>query len=343
MKKILLLTSLTTFSLSWIMFPAIASSQEIMGEQEITQLPVEQNIPSRPIPPKGPTSVEGNPMMFDIEVVPVDKLLSGDDETDATIPPNDNPMIFDIKLNPTNTTTSGGEQTGEVIDLSGEAIESDSSEINWGYSGTENPNYWGDLSEDYKTCKIGRNQSPIDLNLDTDLMNDGIKLNYATVVFEVENNGHSIQVNYPVGSTADINGDIYNLAQFHFHSPSEHTVAGNARTMEVHLVHNNDAGDLAIISAMIEPGTESYDASKIWRNIPAVGATQRSGLVVNAANFLPKKDMSYVSYSGSLTTPPCSENVTWIVMKEPITLSAEQIAAFQALYPMNARPVQRTR
>ncbi|NJN73482.1 MAG: carbonic anhydrase family protein [Limnothrix sp. RL_2_0] len=212
---------------------------------------------------------------------------------------------------------------------------------NWDYKGINNPETWGDLSEKFALCKTGQNQSPIDLDLAETQTTRDIELKYATVVFEVENNGHSIQVNYPKGSYAQIGEDIYDLLQFHFHTPSEHTVAGKASTMEVHLVHANEAGDIAILSAMIEPGIESYDVSKVWRNIPEVGASKKSGLVVNAANLLPK-DLSHTRYSGSLTTPPCSENVTWLVMNEPITLSSEQIETFQSLYPMNARPTQRT-
>lgn len=211
----------------------------------------------------------------------------------------------------------------------------------WDYEGTNNPAAWGNLSEEFALCKTGKNQSPINLDPTATPMTGDLKLRYATVVFEVVNNGHSIQVNYPKGSYAKIGEDIYNLLQFHFHTPSEHTVAGKASAMEVHLVHANEAGDFAVISAMIEPGAESYDVSKVWRNIPEVGASQKSGLVVNAANLLPE-DLTYIRYSGSLTTPPCSENVTWFVMQEPITLSSEQIETFQSLYPMNARPIQRT-
>lgn len=213
--------------------------------------------------------------------------------------------------------------------------------LTWDYQGTNSPETWGNLSEEFALCTTGQNQSPIDLDPEASLMTEGVELNYATVVFEVVNNGHSVQVNYPKGSTANIGGETYDLLQFHFHTPSEHTVAGKASEMEVHLVHTNAAGDLAVISAMVEPGPESDDVSKIWRNIPEVGASKKSDLVINAANLLPK-DLTHISYSGSLTTPPCSEDVTWLVMKEPITLSLEQIKTFQNLYPMNARPTQRT-
>lgn len=209
----------------------------------------------------------------------------------------------------------------------------------WGYSGATDPSHWSELSEDYYLCEFGREQSPIDLNANLPADPEPIRFNYATVPFEVVNNGHSIQVNYPQGSTMAIGDQTYTLRQFHFHSPSEHTFNGKTHPMALHLVHANDAGEFAVVGVMIEPGAANEDVRKIWRNIPPEGASKQSGLVIYAGNLLPK-NKSYVHYSGSLTTPPCSEGVNWIVMQEPITLSAEQIETFQALYPMNARPVQ---
>lgn len=258
-------------------------------------------------------------------------------------------LTFELENKPTSNTqtrpTSNPQSPAEVESLAPavdqKKLQPGTTPPNWDYKGENNPANWGNLSEEFALCKTGRNQSPIDLDPTATTMTGDIELKYATVVFEVVNNGHSIQVNYPKGSYAKIGEDTYNLLQFHFHTPSEHTVAGKASAMEVHLVHTNEAGDLAVISSMIEPGTESYDVSKVWRNIPEVGASKKSGLVVNAANLLPK-DLTHITYSGSLTTPPCSENVTWLVMNEPITLSSEQIETFQSLYPMNARPTQRT-
>lgn len=255
-------------------------------------------------------------------------------------------LIFEIENQPPQTSPARNPQPSEESQNLAPAIDQKKPQAgttppNWDYKGTNNPETWGNLSEEFALCNTGQNQSPIDLDPAATMMTGDIELKYATVVFEVVNNGHSIQVNYPKGSYAKIGEDTYNLLQFHFHTPSEHTIAGKASAMEVHLVHANEAGDIAIISAMIEPGTESYDVSKVWRNIPEVGASKKSGLVINAANLLPQ-DLTHTTYSGSLTTPPCSENVTWLVMKEPITLSPEQIATFQSLYPMNARPTQRT-
>jgi carbonic anhydrase len=216
----------------------------------------------------------------------------------------------------------------------------DTHSSDWDYSGEGAPENWGKLSEEYKLCEIGEMQSPINIDATEFDSEVSIDLNYAVTTFEVVNNGHSIQVNYPTGSTATIGEETYDLLQFHFHTPSEHAIDGEYAEMEVHLVHANEAGEIAVIGSMIEVGDESYDISKIWQNIPAMGESRRSGLVLNPENLIPKS-MNHAIYLGSLTTPPCSENVNWIVMAEPITLSQEQIETFQSLYPMDARPIQR--
>ena len=223
-----------------------------------------------------------------------------------------------------------------------ETIESEVAETevettpSWDYGEAGTTETWG---ADYKTCGTGSMQSPIDLGACEFNSDTTVTLDYATTTFEVVNNGHSLQINYPEGSTATIDDTTYNLVQFHFHTPSEHTVNGKSSAMEIHFVHSNEAGETAVVSAMIEAGEENYDISKIWRNIPAKGESRRSGLAIHPENLLPES-MAYAIYSGSLTTPPCTEDVTWVVMEEPITLSSEQIEDFQALYPMNARSTQ---
>lgn len=225
-----------------------------------------------------------------------------------------------------------------------EAIAKDSTEAfvseshsSWGYDEINNEATWG---IDHPQCNLGTIQSPINLSTNEFNSSNLVSLNYVNTTFEVVNNGHSVQVNYPAGSTATIDGKTYNLLQFHFHTPSEHTINEKHAEMEIHFVHSNDVGEIAVIGAMMQAGTKNYDISKIWRNIPAERESRRSDLVVHPENLLPET-MNYATYVGSLTTPPCTEGVTWIVMQDPVTLSAEQIEAFQALYPMNARSVQR--
>ena len=159
---------------------------------------------------------------------------------------------------------------------------------------------------------------------------------------EVLNNGHTVQVNYAPGSTVSINGETYNLLQFHFHTPSEHLFAGKAAPMELHLVHQNAAKELAVVGIPIVVGKANPVIEQIWANIPAASETKQvAGVMMNATDLLPSS-LAYQSYAGSLTTPPCSEAVKWNVMAEPIELSQEQIETFENLYQMNARPVQPT-
>lgn len=166
--------------------------------------------------------------------------------------------------------------------------------------------------------------------------------NYQASPLAVTNNGHSIQVNYAPGSTIDIDGAVYQLLQFHFHTPSEHQIAGKVAAMELHLVHRNTAGKLAVVGVMITEGRENPEIAKIWNAIPPSGNTNSIGNInFNAVNLLPAHK-SYYSYAGSLTTPPCSEGVNWNILAEPITVSNAQLKKFQQFYPVNARPIQLT-
>ena len=139
-----------------------------------------------------------------------------------------------------------------------------------------------------------------------------------------------------------INDEKYELVQFHFHTPSEHEINNKAAAMELHLVHRNEAGKLAVVGVMLTKGKENSLIKEIWENIPATGKTNTvSNIKINAANLLPSSK-SYYSYTGSLTTPPCSEGVKWNVFVEPITVSEEQIEAFEKIYQVDARPIQPT-
>lgn len=219
-------------------------------------------------------------------------------------------------------------------------IEGATYSSDWDYSGEGAPENWGKLREEYKLCEVGEMQSPIDLDAVQFKTQTPLDLDYAVTTFEVVNNGHSIQVNYPKGSTATIGEETYELLQLHFHTPSEHTINGEHAAMEIHLVHTNGAGEMAIIGSMVEIGEASYEVNKIWQNIPALGESRRSDLALNPKGFIPKS-LAHATYLGSLTTPPCSENVNWVVMAEPVTFSQEQIETFQRFYPMDARPIQR--
>ncbi|MGM3306870.1 carbonic anhydrase [Anabaena sp. WFMT] len=210
----------------------------------------------------------------------------------------------------------------------------------WSYVGIDNATAWGKLSSDFELCELGKYQSPININNAVEGTPVNMEFNYKSTPLSVVNNGHTIQVNYNPGSTIKINGEEYELLQFHFHTPSEHTIDDQASAMEMHLVHRNANGQLAVVGVMIKKGVVNPLIDLIWMNIPAVG---QNNIVktspINVGNLLPNSK-EYFSYTGSLTTPPCSENVKWNVLIKPIQVSEEQIATFKSLYQVNARPVQ---
>lgn len=222
----------------------------------------------------------------------------------------------------------------------GESVSTNHSEVHWGYTSDAGPDHWGDLKPEYELCRIGRKQSPVDI---TGAMPDGMlqpaMINYQNTPVTLVNNGHTIQVNYAPGSTLLFDGQSYELAQFHFHHPSEHTIDGKPFVMELHLVHRNTAGNLAVVGVLLTEGTENPVLAQFWDRLPAQEGELPLDKSVNIASLLPI-DGHYYTYMGSLTTPPCSEEVRWIVMKTPVEVSASQVAMFAAIFQGNARPVQ---
>ena len=211
---------------------------------------------------------------------------------------------------------------------------------NWSYGGVENPTQWGKLSTDFALCELGKDQSPINIKNAVEDSPAKIDFDYKPSPLVVANNGHTIQVNYAQGSTVTINGEKYSLLQFHFHTPSEHNINDKASAMELHLVHRNEAGKLAVVGVMLNQGSLNPLIAEIWKQIPDVGETKTvSDRLINASNLLPSKK-SYFSYAGSLTTPPCSEGVSWNLLVEPITVSKEQVETFAKIYQVDARPLQ---
>jgi carbonic anhydrase len=210
----------------------------------------------------------------------------------------------------------------------------------WTYEGETGPLKWGKLNPAWAKCDSGNRQSPIDIR-------DGIKVDLEPVVFEyaasafnVVNNGHTVQVNVAPGNRFTLTGRTYELQQFHFHRPAEEKVDGKGFDMVAHLVHKDEEGRLAVIAVLIEGGTQHAGIQTVWNNLPL----EKNEPLVPVINFDPSlmlpQRRDYYTYMGSLTTPPCSESVLWIVMKEPIQASKQQLDIFARLYPMNARPVQ---
>ncbi len=210
----------------------------------------------------------------------------------------------------------------------------------WGYKGDIGSDKWGDLSEKYKLCKTGKSQSPIDIRETKKEKLPQIVFNYQESKLKVINNGHTIKVKYDEGNYIKYKDKRCNLLQFHFHTPSEHLIQGRAYPMEVHLVHKCEDESLLVIGVMMREGKEHKMISDIWKVMPEkAGESAEVDIKIHAKYLLPE-NRSYYTYPGSLTTPPCTEGVTWIVMKNSIEVSKEQINKFKSLYDMNSRPVQ---
>ena len=210
----------------------------------------------------------------------------------------------------------------------------------WSYAGPTGATKWGDMQADFATCKLGKKQSPIDIKGARKGDLPAIGFNYSQSNAEVVNNGHTIQVNLTSGGDVKVASGGYKLLQFHFHTPSEEKVNGKAYPLVAHLVHKSDAGKLAVVAVLFKEGQRNGVLEKVFAAMPAQedGKADLAG-GMNVSNLLPTK-RAYWAFEGSLTTPPCSEEVQWHVLKEPVQISKEQIAAFKKLYPMNARPVQ---
>lgn len=212
----------------------------------------------------------------------------------------------------------------------------------WSYEGAEGPQNWGKLSPDFKTCQLGVEQTPIDLG-------GGIKaqfdkpfaLNYKAVGGVIVNNGHTIQVNVDKGCTCTIEGTAYDLLQFHFHHPSEHLVSGKPLQMEMHLVHKAHSGALAVIGVFLQEGAASAPLAPVFDGMPHKAKAEKPLPAPLDPSAVFPGPRGYYRYMGSLTTPPCSEGLTWTVFKTPAEASREQIAKFAKLFPHNARPVQK--
>lgn len=212
----------------------------------------------------------------------------------------------------------------------------------WGYEGEDGPEHWGDLDPDYAACSNGIHQSPIDIDTAAVIHVDlpDIQINYQASTLKVVNNGHTIQAKNSAVNYIEVEGARFDLLQFHFHASSEHTVQGSAYPMELHLVHQNAAGALAVIGVLIAEGLENPVFNPIWDNLSALTAEDFPlPNPLNLDDLLPADQRTY-RYTGSLTTPPCSEIVSWLVMAAPIEMSQAQIQAFAAIYDGNARPVQ---
>lgn len=212
--------------------------------------------------------------------------------------------------------------------------------VEFSYSGETGPDHWGELSEEWVACGDGMEQSPVDIVnavLNEELPDLGP--DYHATPANLLNNGHTWEVEYEEGSTLTLGTETYELLQFHFHTPAEHTVGGTLADMEMHLVHRNEAGNLAVIGVLFNAGAESAFLAQFWNDFPQEEGEAHEDYEIDVSDGLPE-DLSYYTYPGSLTTPPCSEIVTWIVLKTPLEASQAQIDAINDVFGDNARPVQ---
>ena len=210
----------------------------------------------------------------------------------------------------------------------------------WSYGGDGGPEAWGQLKPEFATCANGSRQSPIDIRSGVKVDLEPIQFDYRPTGFSVIDNGHTIQVNLAGGNSIEVQGRRFDLLQFHFHRPSEERVNGRQFDMVAHLVHKDPEGKLAVVAVLLDRGAAQPLVQTVWNNLPLEKGTEQMVRAEMDVNHLLPADRRYFTYMGSLTTPPCSEGVLWMVLQQPMPVATEQVNVFSRLYPMNARPIQ---
>lgn len=235
------------------------------------------------------------------------------------------------------------EQAESIVDSAKKSVEKHTT--HWGYTGHGGPGEWGDLSPENIMCKKGTSQSPINIEKSVSVTTKGldkIGFNYKASTTSVLNNGHTIQVAFENGSSIKLDGIEFNLKQVHFHTPSENQIGSKSFPLEAHFVHASKDGALAVLALMFEDGKENPFIKKVWESMP-IEADKTTPLVLLAKDIdaLLPKDRSYYRFNGSLTTPPCSEGVRWLVLKNYSKISAKQVEEFlHVMHHENSRPIQ---
>ncbi len=213
----------------------------------------------------------------------------------------------------------------------------------WDYAsgaGSAGPEAWAQMKPEFAACGRGTRQSPIDIRDGIKVNLDPVQFDYKPSSFRVVDNGHTVQVNVGPGNSIEVMGRRYDLLQFHFHRPSEERINGRQFDMVAHLVHKDLDGRLAVVAVLLERGSAHPLVQSVWNNLPLEKGEDVAARTTLDMNALLPTERSYFTYMGSLTTPPCSEGVLWMVMKTPMPIAPEQIGVFSRLYPMNARPIQ---
>jgi carbonic anhydrase len=214
----------------------------------------------------------------------------------------------------------------------------------WSYEGANGPEHWGDLDPEYAACNTGKEQSPIDIRNPSKGQLPAIRFEYKSGPLKIINNGYTaVRVNYSRGNgNFLIVGDKrYELTQFHFHHPSEESINGRPYEMVAHLMHESSDSKIAGVAVLLKAGRANAAVQQLWEHMPETPGKEELivGVEVNPTGLLPR-ETSYYTYMGSITAPPCTEGVTWFVLKTPMDISAEEINAFAKLYPHDVRPLQ---
>ena len=211
----------------------------------------------------------------------------------------------------------------------------------WNYQhGPDGPSHWAELDPQFETCAKGKSQSPVDIRHATPADLAPLQFHYSSAAPTLGNNGHTIQINLPAGQTLTVGEKTYELLQFHFHTPSEEALKGKRFAMVAHFVHKSASGELGVIGVLIQEGKTNAAFAPVFAHLPRKGEKiSVDDLSLDLAAMLPQ-EKGYYAYAGSLTTPPCSEGVNWMVLKTPIELGAQQIKAFRQLFNANARALQ---
>lgn len=211
----------------------------------------------------------------------------------------------------------------------------------WGYEGEDGPSHWGDLNPDYAPCKNGHHQSPVDIRNPQEADLPAVQFDYKDSPLDIVDNGHTIMINYGTGSSIRVGDKQYTLKQFHFRRPSEERTNGKSYEMVVYLVHADQEDNLAVVAVLLERGEDNSLVRELWKDLPKEKEKEElfDAVHINAADLLPA-DRGYYTFAGSFTRPPCTENVTWFVLKRRVTVTPGEIERFSKLYRHDARPTQ---
>jgi len=211
----------------------------------------------------------------------------------------------------------------------------------WTYGGTTGPGHWSELDPAFSACAKGKYESPIDIKAAVKAALPALQFRYAPAPLTIVDNGHTVMATYAPGSTLAIGERTYELKQLHFHHPSEESIHSKRFAMVAPLVHEDAERHIAVVAVLLKAGRGNPLIASLWKNLPAEKGRPASvaGVSIDARGILPSS-LGYYSFEGSLTTPPCTEHVTWYILKTPMELSPAQLAAFAKLYPLNARPLQ---